>query len=424
MGGRKMRGWRAFALLGGFALCSCAPHPEPSAAPKADPLPSPVGTPVLSPAPAGTEAEFSADARLLYKVVACGDGDPLPPNLSAPVVQEHCKWMRPRMDRYRQQYAKLAKPFLAGVRPAGLPQTVVYPFGGGDLLSAITTYPEASEIDTISLELAGDPRRLPHLKKQQLEDSLALIRGTIGGLLTQTDSTSESLMKTQQGDLPGELSFFLVALAVYDLEPVSLRYFRIAKDGSLHYLTKEDIAAVEKKTAHRRKGSWTSPDFSEAFANSELSFRPRGAAPGAPLQLHRHIGANLGDDALKKDAALLLYLQKKGRVSAMTKAASYCLWNPNFTRIRDYLLANMDFMVSDSTGIPPEFATKAGFIQEPYGSFSGSFLEASPTYNEEFKKLWAKSPHRSLPFRYGYLDATHSYHLIVTRRAPAAGVGG
>jgi hypothetical protein len=373
-----------------------------------------------SAAPQASGADFVAEARLIERVVGCYGSDPLPKGLSAAVVKDHCAWMEPRMERYRKQYAQVATPFLAAVIPADLPKTVVYPFGGGDLLSALTTFPQAAEIDTISLELAGDPRRLPHLEKAQLDESLALIRGTIGGLLTQNDSTSDSLMKSQQGDLPGQLSFFLVALAVNDLEPVSLRYFRIEKDGSLHYLTAAEIAALEKKTAKRRKGSWASPDFSEAFANSELSYRPRGK--DGPVSIHRHIGANLGDDALVRDPALLHYLDKKGRVTAMTKAASYCLWNPSFTKIRGYLLKNMDFMVSDSTGIPPEFTEKAGFVQDPYGNFSGSFLDASPEYNDEFRKLWAKREHKKLPFRYGYVDSEHAYHMIITRRA-ASGPG-
>jgi hypothetical protein len=382
---------------------------------------APAGDPAVqtSPSPAtAAGADFVEEARLLERVVGCAGESPLPSGLSAAVVTEHCKWMTPRMDRYRQEYAKVAAPFLANMIPASVPGTVIYPFGGGDLLSALTTFPKAAEIDTISLELAGDPRRLPHLKKPALDTSLGLIRGTIGGLLTQNDSTSESLMKTQQGDLPGELSFFVVALAIYDLEPVSLRYFRIEKDGSLHYLTKEEIASHEKKTAKRRNRSWTSPDFSEAFANSELSFKPRGK--DGPVQIHRHIGANLGDDSLSREGPLLRYLEKKGRLSAMTKAASYCLWNPNFTHIRDYLLKNVDYMVSDSTGIPPEFTEKAGLVQETYGSFAGSFLDASTTYNDEFKKLWAKQTHRKLPFRYGYVDSEHQYHMIVTKRAPPA----
>jgi hypothetical protein len=404
------RGAFSFLLL----LSACSPRPPASqTAPSAPPR---LGESSPSPPLArGAEAQdFAAEARLLYRVVGCAGGDPIPSHLAAALVEDHCKWMLPRMERYREQYAKVAKPFLASVRPAKLPDPVVYPFGGGDLLSALTTFPDSTEITTISLELAGDPRRINTLNKTRLQDSLALIRGTIGGLLTQNDSTSESLMKTQQGDIPGELAFFLVALAVYDLEPVSLKYFRIERDGSLHYLSKEEIALVEKKIAKRRKGSWTSPDFSEAFANSEIAFRPRS---GGPTHLHRHIGANLSDDALARDPSLLRHLERVGRVSAMTKAASYCLWNPSFTKIRDYLLKNADFMVSDSTGIPPEFVKKAGFVMDTYGSFQGSFLDASPLYNEEFRKLWASEPHRKLPFRYGYLDASHSYHLIVMRRA-------
>ncbi len=36
-----------------------------------------------------------------------------------------------------------------------LPEAVVYPFGGGDLLSALAAYPDAAEYTTLSLELAG-----------------------------------------------------------------------------------------------------------------------------------------------------------------------------------------------------------------------------------------------------------------------------
>ena len=43
----------------------------------------------------------------------------------------------------------------------------------------------------------------------------------------------------------------------------------------------------------------------------------------------------------------------------MTKAASYLIWNSGFFAIRDFLLQNMAWMVSDSTGIEPKAAKKA-----------------------------------------------------------------
>lgn len=364
--------------------------------------------------------DFGAEAKLLYRVVACGDDALLPPNLDAPLVEKHCQWLRPAMERYRGQYLARARPFFAKLRLPDLPSTVVYPFGGGDLLSALTTYPQAHEIITLSLELAGDPRRINMLDKQRLKTSLELIHHTIAGLLAQNDSTSESMQATQRGDLPGQLTFFLVGLAVHGYEPVSLRYFRVEPDGSVHDFSGEEIRSMEGKAAQRRHGQWTSPDFSEAFANSELTFRPRGAAAAGPVYIHRHLAVNLADKFLRRNPGVLKFLEHHGRVTAMTKAASYCLWNPAFSRVRKYLLTNMTFMVSDSTGIPPKLARKAGFIQETYGTFHGSYLDASKDCNEQFQALWAEQPHRRLSFRYGYVDSEKAYHLLVTRRAPSA----
>ena len=364
--------------------------------------------------------DFATDAKLLYRVVACGGDAALPSNLDPTIVSRHCQQIKTRMARYRRVYLKRAGPFLAELRPRPLPDTVVYPFGGGDLLAALTTYPDARRITTLSLELSGDPRRVNTIDNKRLDESLDHIDHNVSGLLAANDSTTETLMDTQQGDLPGQLSYFLVALAVHGFEPVALRYFHVQPDGSLHYYSAADVQARETRVARARHGKWTSPDFSEAFANSELVFRPVG---GGPLRIHRHIAANLRDDSLRQNGPILTYLRKQGHIVAMTKAASYCLWNPKFSRIRDYLLANMVFMISDSTGIPPEVARRAGFVEETYGSFKGAMcFDDCPNvgYSNQFRDLWASQPQRKLGFRYGYVDSKDSYHLLVTRRAPAA----
>jgi len=381
-------------------------------------------SPACAPAPKthATQAEdFSTEAKLLYRVVACSGDAALPPDLDPQIVARHCQLLQARMARYRRVYLARAKPFLADLRPGDLPDTVVYPFGGGDLLAALTTFPDARRITTLSLELSGDPRRISSIDNTRLDQSLELVDHNVGGLLAANDSTSATLMGTQQGDLPGQLSYFLVALAVHGFEPVALRYFHVEADGSLHYYSAEEVRAMESRRARARNGEWTSPDFSEAFANSELVFRPING-PG-PLRIHRHIGANLRDSSLKRNVGILRYLESQGRVAAMTKAASYCLWNPGFSRIRKYLLANMVFMISDGTGIPPEFTEQAGFVQETYGSFQGAMcFDDCPIdkYNYQFRDLWASQPHRKLNFRYGYVDSKSSYHLLVTRRAAAA----
>ncbi len=373
--------------------------------------------PALVAAQSAAPAEFGSEAQALMRVVACSGDAPLPGNVDVAAVDAHCRQLAPAIEKYRKVYEEQAQRFIAELRPKDLPTQVVYPFGGGDLLTALTAYPQARDITSISLELVGDPRRLPRLDRSKLAKSLAALRPLLLGLVDLEDfSRSVDLSRVQQGDIPGELSIFLVGLAVHNLEPVSLRYFRLEASGEIHYLTAEEIAAVEKKHAKKRKGSWTAPDFSEAFANMELGFKNR-RDPNAPIQVYRHIAANLSDASLKADPALLTHLASKGRVAALVKAASYLLWQDGFSLIRNYLLEHADFILSESSGIPPHFATKAGFEQLTYGDFHKAYLpDASVEISREFAKLWRSQPRRELPFRFGYPDDRKKNHLLVTRR--------
>jgi hypothetical protein len=165
------------------------------------------------------------------------------------------------------------------------------------------------------------------------------------------------------------------------------------------------------------KHGWVDTDFSEAYTHMELVFRKAGD-PKAPAITHRHIAANLADKAFK-GSPLEKHLLAKGKVVALTKAASFLIWEWAFSGIRNYLLANMAWMASDATGIPARHARKAGFKQVTYGRFKGPFLpDANATIAEEMVKLWASQPYRKLGFRYGYLDSELAVHLMITQPAP------
>lgn len=335
--------------------------------------------------------DFAREVQLLYRVVACAGDAELPPSLDAAIVDDHCQKMRPILERYRRRYVDGAKLVIAAIRPEGVPDRVVYPFSGGDILTALTTYPDAKEYTTLSLEQVGDPRTILTIKPDRLKASLDLIRGLGGGLLIFNDNKTESLSKLQKTDLPGHLSLFMLGLAAHGATPQGLRYFRLEKDGSVRYLDED------------RKIS---------FANAELRFT---AADGTS-RVHRHFAENLADSVFGKDTALQAHLQAKGKIAAMTKAASYLLWRSAFSRIRGYLLENMLYMVSDSTGIPPRFSEPAGFVVETYGHYDHSFLGTQADIDKEMRETWDKQPERLLPFRYGYLAKNGRYHMMITRR--------
>jgi hypothetical protein len=352
--------------------------------------------------------DFTPQARALYRVAACGGADAIPQGVDPKMVDSHCKQLERSVERYRARWVDKAVPYLAAIVPADIPSTVVYPFGGGDLLTTLATFPRATEITTLSLERAGDARLIDGLRGAKLREELDVNRRNIQRLFAVAHSRTDNLSIVSKGQLPGQLVFVLVALKVHGFEPISLRYFRLERDGSIKYLTAEDITAAE--AAAKKKS-----DRAAVFANMELKIRKLGDGK-APVIVYRHLAANLDNDHLGQDPGPIEHLKKKGRITAMTKAASYLLWWGEFSTIRGYLLEHADWMISDSTGIPPKYARDAGFVQDTYGRFEGPFLAAGGAWANDFRKLWKANPYKELPFRYGYPDNARHAHMMVMRR--------
>jgi hypothetical protein len=384
--------------------------------------------------------DFIDDAKLLYRVAACGGTDAVDAKLEA-VVERHCKTITAKLADFRATYFEKHRAWFDAVVPATVPKTVVYPFGGGDLISALVAFPQATEVTTISLELAGDPRRLRTLTAKQVEHSLGGLRAQIGGLISVGSNTTVNLSAGQGNELPAQVSSFLLGLVAGGYEPVSMRYFKLDDAGAIVYLEQADIDAADaaavarlKKLKKRKeklkeappppvvegeppappKHNWQDPNFSLAFSNVEIQYRKIGETA---VRVHRHIGWNLGNGYLKRHPQLVRHLEKKGSVTMLVKGASYLLWRGDFSKIRGYILDHLAWMLSDSTGVPPAFAKPAGMIQETYGVYTGAFLEGVRTakHDADFIELWKKQKRRKLGFRFGYVDANKQAHLVVTR---------
>jgi hypothetical protein len=374
--------------------------------------------------------DFITDARALYRVAACGDetgaipdvvghGDAKTADKVQSIVAGHCKAIHSYMDKFKDTYFDKGRAWFDSVVPKTAPKTVVYPFGGGDLISALVAFPDATEITTISLELAGDPRRIEKLTPDQISASLGALRSEIGGLVSVGSNTSTNLSASQKNELPGQVSSFLLGLVAGGYEPVSMRYFTLDDSGEIHYVEQADIDAADADTKAKHKSlksDWSSPNFSAVFSNVEIEYRKVGDKDG-PVRVHRHIGWNLGDKYLKDHPELLRHLEKKGKVTLLTKGASYLLWRDDFAQIRGYMLDHLAWMLSDSTGISPGYAKAANMEQETYGVYKGAFLEGARggAQDKAFIALWSAQPWRKLPFRFGYVDAEGAAHLVVTR---------
>ncbi len=377
--------------------------------------------------------DFARQARTLYRVAACGGDEPgtLPAPTAGPwakraiarTIARHCKEMKRLYASHRRRWADQAQQFIAEIRPANVPETVIYPFGGGDLSTALVAFPDATEITTISLEAAGDVRQIDNIRPNALATGLGDVSRDIRRLYHSAYSATQDLQKDSRNPMfPGTLMFALAGLALHDMEPVSLRYFDINPDGTITYLTADQLESRAEEYARTKRGDkrpkrithyWYEHD--SAFGNVEIRFRPRGDTT-APVRVYRHIVQNLDDAHLHADGRVLAHLRRKGKVSVMTKAASFLLWYDDFSEVRNYLLGAIAWMISDASGIPPSYADPAGYEQITYGEFAGPLFVIDPKgTRREMIKLWRSQPHRKLRFRFGYPDSNKRPHLMVTR---------
>jgi hypothetical protein len=362
--------------------------------------------------------EFTKDALALFAVGACGDGAPSTA-VPASYLTKHCTIVKRAQDDYRDAWVVKARPFFAEKVPATVPKKVVYPFAGGDLSTALTVYPDADEITTLSLEPAGDPRTLEALAlsaskgkaarmSPELERAMQTIRDELRFLYKVNFSNTMNMINAMRsGALPTQLVFGLSALKIHGFEIVRLRYFTLTDAGAISYLTPAEVAAAPPVTAR-------ADPRNRVFANAELQFRKAGGR----VQIYRHIQANLDNEHTTKDPRVLAHLRAKGKVAGMTKAASYLLSWDEFSNVRNYLLENVVWMVSDATGIAPKFGKPAGFEYETYGTFKEPHMKAGKAVAKNWRDEWEKQPKRDLRFRFGYYDGTkaHTSHLVIMRK--------
>lgn len=364
--------------------------------------------------PARAESSFDGAISTLFRWGLCG----APVDAANAAARAHCKELEAAIAEYKKEWLDVAMPYIAKLRPAGLPTRVFYPYAGGDLLTALAVFPDATEFVTISLESAGDPRGASRLDglPPAIEQDLGVVRHAMTRLLRAAFSATTELAASESTALPGQLMVALLGLRVHGFEPVSLRYFTFNADGTLHYVTDQEIAAWDEAGKAKRGKKGERELRVTPFSNAELTFRKAGDAK-APLRTYRHIAANLYDSHLPDGAPLLRYLESLGPVAAMTKAASHLLWNRQSGKMRAYLLGHMTWMISDATGIPPADAKKAGFVQDTYGRYAGAYFEQRvPATERAFIDLWKAQPQRELPFRFGYFDKAFQSHLLVTRK--------
>lgn len=262
-------------------------------------------------------------------------GRQLPPTSPLAALQdsdayrEHAAAYAAQWYRYRDNYFAPMRAWSAAelVPRIGAPRQVTYLFAGPDLISALALFPQAGTFVLGGLEPVGkltDPRAL---SPGDLAASLAMLRKSTEVIMNFSHFITKD-MKTE-----------LAASHFQGVFPIMLVFLSF---------TDARIERAERLTL-RRDGSLQPGESADGQAALRLVF---SAQPGAPPSEAVYVQANLANDALRSNPALLDWLAARGPSAGYLKAASYLMHEGSFSRVRDFLLDHSHVILQDDSGIP------------------------------------------------------------------------
>jgi hypothetical protein len=307
--------------------------------------------------PREAPADFAEQARQLTGLLGCQA--PIPEGLDPAPTKAFCADEAKHQARGNAERAAL-QAVLQPLRPARLPSAAVYPLSDGDLPGALAAYPDARNVTLTSALPCGDPRLLPSLR-DPARLSAFLTSAAAGRDRLPGASASSRPARAERSALP----LLLRALAADGDEPVGLKFFRVEPAGTLRYLGAGEIAAMER-----------APQGPRPWDSCEIAFVRRGAPAGTLPRLVRNLRADLSDAAAAADPGPLAHLGAKGSFGAVLAGAAP-LAGDAYSRLRELLLKQAVFTVSDGTGPTAEQVRQAGLVEESHpcpGSAAGKVV--------------------------------------------------
>jgi hypothetical protein len=142
-------------------------------------------------------------------------------------------------------------------------------------------------------------------------------------------------------------------------------------------------------------------DYTPAGGTRSVKISFVDPATGAQKVLY-YLSADLSDDGLKHNSAVLRFCDHFGHANSFLKAASYLLHGNGFNIARDYLLRASASILQDDSGVPLRYLTPDRWTLRFFGAYSGPIDLFKNFYQPELRQYYATSAPKPLPFSFGY----------------------
>lgn len=274
---------------------------------------------------------------------------------------------------------------------------VFYPFSGPDTLTVTAFFPNAPVYVLVGLEPAGTLPVPRQVGKKHLEAYLKAVRSTTASELGRSFFITRQMDRQFRGQVTDGLLLPILELLVRSGHTVEgFRYVRLDDAGQI----------VERAPDYHAPGRIGNKGV-------ELEFRT-----DSDRSVHKlfYFSVNLSDAWLRDNQPFLGFLSRLHGTTTFLKATSYMVHKPEFSMIREHVLANSVAVLQDDSGVPYRFYAPPvwrvqlyGEYDRPYGSFR--WLE-----QPDLREAYLKSGTKPLSFRIGYGYSKAPSNLQLARR--------
>lgn len=295
------------------------------------------------------------------------------------------RFQKPNLERMKKWWKKYAPRNYS---------TIFYPFGGPDIVNAITLFPDADTYLMFGLEPPGEMQDPETMQDESISAGLNDLKLSLNTFFQVnffiTKKMEKKLGRKSFNSITGLIMFLL---AMNDCEVIDLKKIAL---GSV---------TLEPGTTEDDSIKWQNPPRSRV-PGIEITFRRNSGK----IQTARYFMLNIEDASLSKSSPNFIpYLKSMGRYATLLKSASYLLHTdsakeppPHFDQIREFILGQSDFILQDDSGVPLRFFARDKWKLLFHGKYDAPISLYSNRLQKNFKTEMQKNSTGRLPFSYSY----------------------
>ena len=308
-----------------------------------------------------------------------------------PAWVRHARFIDQNWERFTRGRLAPMREWAARELASAATATVFYPFSGPDFVNVFALFPRAKTYLLIALEPVG---RMPDFAAGNEQNFFPSLQRSLYDLL-QLDFFKTKQMKSSIGksELKGTLPILMFFLAREQARVLDVQYWVMKPDGTV----------IESPAA----GPGDRP---AGIPGVRIVFTSPGSTENQTLYYFKF---DLGNDSFGRNQHFVAFVKNFGPMTSFTKAASYLMFKPYFSGIRQFILEQSHYVLQGDSGIPMRHFDPDVWDLRFYGTYTCPIALFSNCHQADMAAIYKRGQDiRPLPFGIDYRHRARTSNLM------------